>query len=125
VVYILTLSKPIVMSVRPWATLLTRTHTRRTEPGRVRLGCGWRGPATCGHECSFIQGVLGLATFWKLFLFFGAKLQASGRSDPRTWTRDDSRTLDFGAIPEYYYSEWSRDNPKHLDVEVFPEHLET
>jgi len=53
------------MSVRPWATLPTRA-----EPSRARFGSGWRTPTTCGHECSFVQGVLGPVTFWKLFFVF-------------------------------------------------------
>ena len=43
-------------------------HARtRAEPGRAGFGSGWRAPTTCGHECNFVQGVLGPAAFWKLF----------------------------------------------------------
>ena len=52
-----------------WAVshILTRAHTRRTEPGRV--GCGWRAPTTCGHECSSIQGLVGPATFFVFYFY--------------------------------------------------------
>jgi len=63
-----TLPKPIVMNVRPWATS-PRVCTR-AEPIRAGFGSGWCTPTICRHECNFVQTVRGPATFWKLFFIF-------------------------------------------------------
>ena len=81
--------------------------TRARTVNRARLRFEWRTLTTCGHECNSVQGVVGHATFWKLFLVYRSQLWASGRSDPSVLTRNDSRALDLGIIPEYLNLEWS------------------
>ena len=46
----------------------------------------WR--TTCGHQCSFIQGVLGPITFWIFFFSFGANSKLLGEVTrvPELWT---------------------------------------
>jgi len=46
------------------------TAHARAEPNRAELGFGWREFTTCGYECNSVQGVIGPATFWKLFIVY-------------------------------------------------------
>ena len=86
-VYIPTLPKLIVMSVRPWATLPNAPN--RIGPGRVSGSSGARLQPADTNAVLF-KGFLDLLHFENYFLSFGGNSKILGEVTPSTWTRNDS-----------------------------------